>query len=123
MADYIKFDISNGRIIKKYVSVDGSDIKDDADVLKVDRTTLESITKFHKVDNRQVVLMTQAEKDTFIQEEKDTADNEERVRIDKLEVAVKDVIVALIKRINIRIPSNPITKQEVINQIKNDKNL
>ena len=34
-----------------------------------------------------------------------------------------DMLVALIKRINVRIPSNPITKSEVIQQIKDDLGL
>ena len=43
--------------------------------------------------------------------------------IGKYEISKMDLITALVKRINIRIPSNPITKQEIIQQIKDDLEL
>ena len=122
MADYIRFD-NDGNIVIKYQSVDGSAIKDDANVLKVDRVTISSITKFHKVEGGQVVLMTQAEKDTLLQVEADAREQTLLARIDKYEVSNLDLLTALVKRINIRIPNNPITKAEVIQQIKDDLGL
>jgi len=122
MADYIRFD-GNGIITKKYQSVDGADIKDLPDILLVDRATLDLITKFHKVDNGQVVEMSQAEQDAILQAEVDAEKQMLLDRIDKYEISNLDLLTALVKRINARIPSNPITKQEIIDQIKSDLGL
>jgi len=122
MADYIRFD-GNGIITKKYQSVDGADIKDLPDILLVDRATLDLITKFHKVENGQVVEMSQAEKDAVLQAEANAKRQALLDRIDKYEISNLDLLTALVKRINARIPSNPITKQEIIDQIKSDLGL
>lgn len=117
MADYIRFD-GEGIITKKYQSVDGADIKDQSDILKVDRTTLLSITKYHKVDSGTVVEMSQPEKDALDQAEADAQAQALLDRIEKYEVSNLDLLTALVKRINVRIPSNPITKAELIAELK-----
>jgi len=119
MADYIIFD-GNGTITKKYISVDGADIKDRPDCLKVDRVVITSLTKFHKVENGEVVEMTQVEKDNLLQAEADAQIQTENEAIENFEIKLKVVLTALIKRINVRIPNNPITKKEVVDQLRQD---
>lgn len=70
-----------------------------------------------------VVEMIQTEKDAVDLAEQTARDDAELIRIDNLDVTVEDLLVALIKRINVRIPSNPIKRQEIVDQIKNDKGL
>lgn len=72
------------------------------------------------VGNR-VIDMNQTEIDTILQAEADAQEAATIADIDELKVTIHDVIVALVKRINVRIPSNPITKAEVIQQIKDDR--
>jgi len=62
MADYIKYD-KDGLILNKYYSVDGSNLT--GNILKVDRETFKSITRYHKVKDERIVEMTQAEKDAL----------------------------------------------------------
>jgi len=120
MGDYIRYD-QDGKIINKYVSVDGGDIKDDADILQVDRPTLESITKYHKVINDTVVEMSQLEKDVLDQAEADAKEQAVFDAIDKYEISNVDLITALVQVINKRIPSNIITKAEITQQIKDNR--
>ena len=70
-----------------------------------------------------VVPMQQAEIDAILQAEADAQIQAEIDRADRLDFTIEDVIIALVKRINTRIPSNPITKQEVVDQLKADKGL
>ena len=74
-------------------------------------------------DNNSVVDMDSAEQTAVNQAQvsKDTAEKQQLA--DNLEYPLVDVVTALIKRINVRIPANPITKQEIINQLKVDKGL
>ena len=120
MADYIKFD-ENGIIVKKYQSVDGADIRDLPDILMVNRDTLRSITKFHKVENGQVIKMSQAEKDAILQAEADAEAQAIEDALQKYEVSNLELLTALVQRINIRIPANQITKAEIIQQIKDNR--
>lgn len=56
--------------------------------------------------------------------EQQAANDARKAEIDKLNVTVEDVIVALVKRINARLPqAQAITKQEIITQIKQDAGL
>lgn len=80
-------------------------------------------SKFWKVDNGTVIDMSQFEIDSILLSEQQAQEQEEISDIERLDVTVEEVIIALVKRINIRIPSNKITKQEVIDQIKKDKGL
>lgn len=67
-----------------------------------------------------VISWSQQEIDDAIQAEVDAQEQALLDAIDKYEISKIDLITALIKVINVRIPSNPITKQEMINQIKDD---
>ena len=120
MPDYIKYN-AQGLIVQRWRSVDPNVVENETNILLIDRATYESLTKYHIVDSGQVREMTQAEKDALDQAEADAREQEELDRIDKLECKVEAVIIALVKRINVRIPSNPITREEVINQIKADR--
>ena len=119
-ADYIQYD-SSGTITKKYRSVDGSNLT--GNILKVSRTVFNSITKYHKVENGQVVPMTPAEKFALDDAEMQAEELRLSKAADRLKISNEYLFVALIKVINARIPSNPITKQEIINQLKQDLGL
>ena len=69
------------------------------------------------------VEMSQAEKDAILQAEEDARQQALLDAIDKFDITNLDLLTALIKVINVRIPSNPITKQEMIDQIKDDLGL
>lgn len=127
MPNYIFYD-ENGTIYKKVYSIsshliDEGLIEGYQRTLKLDRNVIKSLTKFHKVDNGQVREMTQTEKDALLQTEADAKKQRLLNAIDKFEVSQLDIITTLIKRINVRIPNNPITKQEIIDQIKEDLGL
>jgi len=81
--------------------------------------------KYIKWDNGldKPVEMTQAEKDAVDQAIADAKKQAEIERAERLDFTMQDVIVALVKRINTRIPNDPITKQEIIDQLKADKGL
>ena len=83
----------------------------------------ESKLAYKKLENGDVVDWTQAEIATYVQAQADAQSQALLNQIDNFEVTNLDLLTALIKRINIRIPNNPITKQEIINQIKEDKGL
>lgn len=93
------------------------------DALRIDLAVYNSITQFHKVVGNAVIEMTQVEKDAILQAEADAKDQAILDAIDKFEVTNIDLITALIKRINVRIPGNIITKKEIIDQIKSDKGI
>lgn len=91
------------------------------DALRIDLATFNSITRFHKVVSGVVVEMSQAEKDVILQAEEDSRLQAIEDALDKFEVSNLELMTALIQRINTRIPSNPITKQEIIQQIKDNR--
>ncbi len=120
----------SGGTITEVVQSRGEPYYSRADCLSITRTTSEQITKYYKVDpsivgtnDDKVVEMNQAEKDAVDAAEVAAQNQLISDAADDLSIAVEDVIVALVKRINVRIPGNPITKQEVIDQIKADKGL
>ncbi len=124
MPNYIFYD-ENGTIYKKKQSISSHLIEEGLipgyeRTVKVDNINI--ITKFHKVENGVVRLMTQAEKDVILQAEEDARILAENQAIENFRIELKEVLTALIKRINVRIPSNPITKQEIIDEIKNSRN-
>ena len=123
MPNYIFYD-SEGKIYKKKSSL-SSHIIEEGLIEGHERTVkvddLNSITKFHKVKNNQVVEMTQKEKDALLAQEAQTTLDVKIAQIDNLDVTVKDVIIALVQRINVRIPSNPITKNEILQQIRDNR--
>lgn len=80
--------------------------------------------KFLKVKNGQVVEMTQAEKDAIIQAEQQAQHDAQVQNVNNLGVTVKDMIVAFVKVYNSKVPPQyRITKQEIIDQIKQDLGL
>lgn len=92
--------------------------------LSVDKNIFDSTNKaIHKVVNGFVVDKIQVEIDADLQTKVNAQLQADRNRADKLEFTMQDVIKALIKIINIRIPNNPITKQEIIDQLKIDLGL
>ena len=70
------------------------------------------------VGSSRVIDLTQTEIDTILQAEVNAQKQTLLDRIDKYEVSNIDLLTALVKRINVRLPNNPITKQELINEIK-----
>ena len=123
MPNYVFYD-ENGIIYKKKQSISSHLIEEGLiegyeRTVKVDN--LNAITKFHKVENGVVRLMTQAEKNTLLQAEEDARILAENTAIENFEIKLKEVLTALIKRINVRIPNNPISKAEIIQQIKDDR--
>lgn len=84
-----------------------------------------AVLKYCKVSiaTNEVVEMSLAEKGQVDSTELANSLPIKRAAADSLQFPLVDVIVALVKRINVRIPNNPITKQEVIDQLKADKNL
>ncbi len=79
--------------------------------------------KWKKVDTAlpvgsRVIDMPQAEKDVILQAEADAQAQAIEDALQRYEVSNLELLTALVKRINIRLPSNPITKQEIIDEIK-----
>ncbi len=118
MADFITYDGVTGRIIKKYKSIDGSNLS--GNFLKVDRATFDTLTKYKKVVGGSVVDMSQVEKDELDVELAQKAKDKLIEKIDKFEVTNLDLFTALIKVLNKRMPNNKITKPELVDQIKVD---
>lgn len=81
MPDYIKFDPLTKRIIERWISIDPSKVEGYENILQVTRAVVEGITKFHKVENGEVVLMTQAEQDALLAEETQAIIDQENARI------------------------------------------
>jgi len=79
--------------------------------------------KYLKVVVGVVLEMSQTEKDAVDAAEAQAQEDALLARIDKYDVSNLDLLTALVKRINVRIPSNPITKAEIIQQIKDDLGL
>ena len=118
MADYIKYDVITGRILDKYKSNDGSNLT--GNILKIDRATFDALTIYQKVVADKVTDMTQAEIDALDAEITQTVENNLIANIEKYKVTTLQMITALVKVINVRIPANPITKAEMIAQLRSD---
>ena len=118
MANILIYDQATGKLIDYKKSVHTPDYSSRPDVL-VNPVIPQGIPyKYLKVDNGLVVELSQVEKDAVDQAEADAAEQALLDRIDKYDISNLDLLTALVKRINVRIPSNPITKQELINEIK-----
>lgn len=72
------------------------------------------------ITGSKLVEMSQFEKDVVDQAEADTQHQVLLNRIDKYNVDNIHLLTALVKVINVRIPNNPITKAEMITQIKEE---
>lgn len=84
-------------------------------IINPDLTSVANVpTHYWKRDGDNIVEMTQAEKDAVNASQlvmrKATADN--------YNVGMKEMLTALVKVINLRLPNNKITKQEMIDAIK-----
>lgn len=90
------------------------------DALRIDRETFDSLTRWHKVVDDEVVEMTQGEKDAILQAESDAQAQAIEDALDRFEVSNVELIMALIQRINVRI-NDDITKAEIIQQIKDNR--
>ena len=125
MANVIIFNEADNKIIDYKTSVNTPDYSSRTDVIvNPDLSALSGIPrKYWKQDSGAIVEMTQAEKDAVDAEEVQAQLEANRATADKLGFSTEDVITALVKVINIRIPNNPITKSEVVAQLKNDKGL
>ena len=123
MPDYLRYEPVTGRIVQKWISADPSRVEGLPNILQVTRAEAEGITKYHIVDNGVLRLMTQAEKDALDLEEANAQHQSLLDRIDKYNVTNLDLLTALVKVINKRIPSNPITKQEFVTQLRADLNV
>lgn len=123
MPEYVEFLLDTGKIIQKYYSVDPKVVEGKPNCLEIPRDLFNSLTEYHIVDAGQVRIMTQTEKDAYNQIKVEAQKQELLAQIDNYEVSNIDLITALVKRINVRIPSNPITKIEIVEQLKKDKGL
>ncbi len=95
----------------------------DQDMSEYTRVKAIGSLKYHKVVGGVVVEMTQNEIDAINVAEAQAQEDALLAQIDKYEVSNIDLITALVKVINVRIPGNVITKQEMIDQIKSDLGL
>ena len=112
--------------VKAYVpSANTPDYDGRDDVLINPSVLTAAALKYCKVSpsTNEVTEMSQTEKDQVDSAETAGVLQAKRLAADKLEYPLIDVLIAFVKRINVRIPNNPITKQEIIDQLKSDKNL
>ena len=73
------------------------------------------------VSGNRITDLTQVEIDAILQAESDAQEASIISAIEKFNVTNLELMTALIQRINVRIPSNPITKQEIIQQLKDNR--
>ena len=86
MPEYIQYDIL-GKIINKWYSVDPSIVEGRENLLEIPRDLFNSLTKFHKVDNGIIRIMTIDEQNTLIAEENQViieAENKRIIDLDSL---------------------------------------
>jgi hypothetical protein len=120
--DYVVYD-GNGYITQRYRSVDGNHpVNQLPNHLMISRDEFNSLTRWHKVENGQVVSMSQVEIDTILQAEADARAQAEEQAIQNYQISNLELLTALVQCINTRIPNNPITKNEIIQQIKDNRN-
>ena len=85
MPEYITYNPLNGRIIDKFYSVDPSVVEGRNNLLQIPRDIFNSLTKFHKIDNGQIRLMTIAQQNALIAEE-----NQAQIDVENLRIADLD---------------------------------
>ena len=123
MANVLIYDIGTGKLIEYKKSVHTPDYSSRPDVL-VNPIIPQGVEhKYLEVSGGLVIEMTQAEKDDVDTVETQAQEDALLAKIDEYEVSNLALLTALVKRINVRIPSNPITKQEIIDQLKSDLGL
>ena len=116
------YDTTTGRAKAYLKSVNTPDYSSRSDVI-INPVLPKAPLKYLKVKDGKVVEMTQEEKDALLAEEQQELKDAQITAVNDLNVSVKDVVTALIKVINKRIPDNPITKEEIVNQLLEDKGL
>jgi len=122
MADVLIYNKQTGKIKSYLKSVNTPDYLNRNDVIINPKIPKGVPLKFLKVENGKVVEMSQSEKKALLQEELERRRKLEIEAINNLNVNIREIIEALIKIINKRLPSNKqITKQELITQIKEGK--
>lgn len=95
----------------------------------VELMNLSTPVKFLRYDSNivvgsPVVEKSQAEKDAIIAAEEQAAEDAANVEVDKLRVDMKDALTALVKVYNSKVPAQyQMTKQEIIDQIKQDRGI
>jgi len=89
MPDYIQHNGIDGTIINKWVSIDFNEVEGKSNIIQIDRTTYHALTKYHKVENDQVVEMTQIQKDALDDAEALAKVNAENARIAGLDGLIK----------------------------------
>ena len=77
--------------------------------------------QYKKLESGDVVDWTQQEIDAYLQAQADAKKQSILDAIDRFEVTNLELLTALIQRINVRIPANPITKAEIIQQLKDNR--
>lgn len=92
MPEYIQHN-AQGLIIQEWYSVDPSVVEGLQNILKIDRDTFNSLTKYHMVDSGVVRLMTQQEKDIYDAYLAQQADNIETTRINSLDDKISAINV------------------------------
>ena len=127
MARVIKYDQVTLRVLEDIKSANTPDYNTRPDCLIEPKIVVGSMVpiKYWKVVvvANEVLEMTDSEK-TQVENDLVAAKlAQDRVSASKLDFPLVDVIVALIKRINVRVPNNPVTKQEIVDQLKQDKGL
>jgi hypothetical protein len=98
LPDYIQH--LNGKIINKWISIDPSIVESLPNIIQVERSIAESITKFHIVDTGVVRVMTQVEKDALLAEETQTVINAENQRILDLDLKIDNLPTMTLTRVD-----------------------
>ena len=124
MPNYVFYD-AEGKIYKKKHSLSSHIVEEGLiegyeRALQIDEETYQTLTIYKKVENGFLVDMIQQEKDALDVELAQDAVDKLIAQIEKHEVTTLQIITALVKVINVRIPSNVITKAEVIAQLRSD---
>ena len=113
MPEFIVYDIK-GYIIEKYYSVDPSVVVGKSNLLEIPRDTFNSLTKYHKISNGQVVLMTDTEKTALDQAEALALKNSEIARVDILDITAQELAKALASLLT----TYGLTEQKIKDKIK-----
>lgn len=120
MANVVIYDIQTNRVLRYLKSVNTPDYDTRPDVI-VNPSLPDVALKFMKINNGQVVEMSQAEKDIVLYEEQVAANAVIEQNADDLTITIKDAFTAFIKVYNSKVPVQyQITKAELVQQLKDD---
>ncbi len=118
MANILIYDRVTGKPVQYLTSVNTPDYSSRSDVLVNPVIPAGVLHKYLKVVGGSVFEMTVEEKAAVDAAEAQIALNARIAQINNLDVSILDALIALVQCINVRIPNNPITKTEIITQIK-----